>query len=79
MLASITYENNLEQSIKLKLNSDSQAEPVPRVAISFPAMPKILLPTEKGAVQIGIPLLLHGISHTVSGLHAIPAQQQYIP
>jgi hypothetical protein len=29
---------------------------------------------EKSAVQIGTELLLHGTSHTVSGLHAMPAQ-----
>ena len=41
LLASITYESNLARSIKLKLNSDGQAEPVPRIAIFFPARPKI--------------------------------------
>ena len=42
LLASITYESNLARSIKLKLNFDGQAEPVPRVAIFFPARPKDL-------------------------------------
>ena len=41
LLASITYESNLARSIKLKLILDGQAEPVPRVAIFFPARPKI--------------------------------------
>jgi hypothetical protein len=36
-----TYESNLARRIKLKLDSDGQVEPVPRVAISFPARPKI--------------------------------------
>ena len=39
MLASITHESDLARSIKLKLNLDAQAEPVPTVAISFPARP----------------------------------------
>jgi hypothetical protein len=34
---------------------------------------------EKRAVQNGMELLLHHTSHTVSGLSAMPAQQQYVP
>ena len=41
MIASITYKSNLARSIKLKLNSDGPAEPVPRVAIFFTARPKM--------------------------------------
>jgi hypothetical protein len=34
---------------------------------------------EMCAVQIGTELLLHGTSHTVSGLRAVPAQRPYVP
>ena len=83
-----TYDNarslmNLALSIKLKLNFDGQAEPVPRVAIFFPARHKIWAcarpPTEKCAVQIGTELLRHGTSHMVSGLRAMPAQRANVP
>jgi hypothetical protein len=34
---------------------------------------------EKSAVHIGTELLLHGTSHTVSGIRAMPAQRPYVP
>jgi hypothetical protein len=33
----------------------------------------------KRALFMSVPLLLHGTSHTVSGLRAMPAQRPYIP
>ncbi len=34
---------------------------------------------EKSTVHIGTELLLHGTSHTVRGLRAMPAQRPYVP
>jgi hypothetical protein len=64
-----------QSSTKLKL----LLTPVSTDVIIWLACPGSGLTGEKSAVQIGTELLLHGTSHTVSGLRAMPAPRPSVP
>jgi hypothetical protein len=58
------------------------ARPAQEVGLSGPTphfLGRLAKSAQLCAVQIGTELLLHGTSHTVSGLRAMPVQLPYVP